>query len=1787
MNAPILAGKKNLFSSLSSSSSPDNLFSDDIVELLLGVSEGPIQGLVNGPQSIYLNDTPLVNNVGTPELGNQQGVNVNNLGTTNFGQFDVELHLGYDPPDTIQSKLGGFGNTNSVGVLLDTNLPIVRTGTLQNIDYLSFRVLFQALYSVNTSTGAQGRTTGSFKIEYKANSASSWNQTYTTINPAPGAVASTSTSTMQAYTAAGTGGSQSANNYRETWLQPTPPTSQTPDAVWFNTTNLYSPAILVGGVWTVPTGLQYFTPAGSYPYYQWVENGVTIHAYITPTGSTPPPGFSTSDLWVVESDPSNNGQPQSYIYNTTGWVTNIGWILPGNSTPGIVNITGQTSGGYVAEFRIPVARIADFYDVRVTKLSPENTPSFVCNMVFDSFLELVNNPISFEGLSVLYAAVRASDQFASMPTLTLDLYGMLVNVPSNYNPITKVYTGVWDGTWTKAYSDNPAYIAQDLILNDRYGLNTYYPATVDPDSVYAFGQHCDTHGFTYNELIANERPIAEAVNVILGTAGGFYAEFGDGNGIILFDDDTDAPVALFTIENISDGIFTYSRTDITARKNDFIVSYIDPNQNWIENRRRVTDAASVAAYGLNTDEFVAAGCIDETEAYKRARLRLIVSTTECTIVDFKTNRQGLYVQPYDVILVADALAGYGLSGRINSVVSANSVLLRDAVTLESGFTYQLSFQIPDGSGSYTIWESQITTGAGTTTLLTTQAALPTLPDFAAFSVTSSGSEGTPKAFRITSIDETDGDPDRISISAIEINRSKWAYVDGTIALPTTVVTGSNTGNSVAPPSNLSVTAQINTPGQQDLLISWTPSVSALVRQTNIYYSFNGGATSELASVSNGQTNYLYKNVAAGKYLFALTAQNVNGFESVTAEIDFTVGGTVRTVQGPTNLAIQNEPVAGTFNSQSPTFTWTASQDPFLYGYTIQVLNATTGAVVRSTTLLPSATSWTYTYAENTSDGAGTPSRSFTISLISNDNQGNSSLPLTLACNNPLPSAPIDVTATPINFEVGITFIPPTVKDYAGTRIYASATNPVAIIAGNLVYDGPNTLINQPLASGATMYYALGCYDNFDTTLGPTVTVEATGQSAFVTLLQIDSTINKLLNVTPPTLVSTLSADSMASSDWAETQTAAVLADALAQRRVALQQVATVGTVAAIAQQNVSAQALQTSNLTQQLSNQIGANLAAYSNFVSTQLAINAATTTSINSLTATVTGNYDTLSGEITTTNAAITANQSAQATTNTSLSNQITALTATVTGNYNTLSGEITTNAAAITANQSAQATINAATTTSINSLTATVTGNYDTLSGEITSLSLSTTTGNSNLSTKSDLVASAYSNSSDLSEINSVLGEWQAGNVARQATLSNQSALAGIANVQTALTSATLAQTSIQMLLSAQIGANLATYESFAASQATTNTALSTLITSLTATVTGNYDTLSGEITTTNAAIAANQSAQATTNTATAASISSLNTSVANNSSLITSLSTTLSTTTGTSAIKSDTVAAGASAIADAAEVEAFLNAIQSQESSTQLTKLAAQGIAAATTQTNAQADAASALASVQTVLGAAIGDTNASLTNEALVRSNADTALSQQITTLTADLGATNATISNNQAAQSTTNASVAASINTLTSNYGTLSANVSNYQTTQATQNSTFASQITNIQATSNAGTANGSMQFSTTSSSISGVTAAYALRVSASQDGNNIQDAGLYVQVGSGFSYVSITAGSFYIQAGPTHNHVFSANADGTLTLNAVTNVSSVLKSSGLGGNGQPYMTQNFGSSPSIIIDDGT
>lgn len=476
-------------------------------------------------------------------------------------------------------------------------------------------------------------------------------------------------------------------------------------------------------------------------------------------------------------------------------------------------VRGKTTSTYYRDYNIPVTPddTTDVkYQIRVTRLSPKSSDSnigYFFKFFVNQIEEVTKVSGEFKNTALAQVNIRTSEQISSIPQM-YGIYKLLkVKVPSNYNPETHTYEGMWDGTFKLEWTDNPAWCLYDLIVNDRYGVNAYYPVIPDKWDFYEAGKYCDypvddgtgtgntEPRYTFNYLITESQSGPDMLNQIASTFNAILYEDAMGLLRLSVQDNEKAAVQIYNPTNVTAEGFTYSFTDPSSRYNDFTVTFLNPKLNWEEDRRRVITPygdENIDTFGRIPYDFNAIGCIKESEALRKARFMLISSLKETMTVSFTTNRSAMNVNLFDTILIADPDMGYSQTGRIKSISQDRStVYLRDPVFLESGRSVY-EFQIQT---SYNVFRCNvINEEVGKVTELQLDNSLPTnVNEKAVFTLVAptitdeSGKEkpslyGSPKPFRVMSISENQGDPDQVTITALEIHRLKQYEADNNIVL---------------------------------------------------------------------------------------------------------------------------------------------------------------------------------------------------------------------------------------------------------------------------------------------------------------------------------------------------------------------------------------------------------------------------------------------------------------------------------------------------------------------------------------------------------------------------------------------------------------------------------------------------------------------------------------------------------------------------------------------------------------------------------------------------------------------------------------------------------------------------------------------------------------------------------------------------------------------------------------------------------------------------------------------
>ncbi len=360
-------------------------------------------------------------------------------------------------------------------------------------------------------------------------------------------------------------------------------------------------------------------------------------------------------------------------------------------------ISDKTSANYERAHRIDLPNADTGWLIRVRRLTPNSTSEYVSDkMYIESITEVVDVKLRYPNTALLGIRYDA-ETFGNVAKVAVDLKGTLILVPTNYNTQTRQYTGMWDGTFKRAYTNNPAWIYYDLCTNDRYGLGSRLtPFMIDKWSLYRLAQYCDQ---TVADGIGGQEPrftcnvylqsAEEAFSILMKLAGVFRAiAFWDGNSINCDADIPQDTYFTYSRANVNGGVFEYSGTRARDRHNVVRVAWDNPANHYKTEYEYVRDEIAIAEAGqVRILELDAWGCTSRGQAQRAGHWALISEQKETRTVSFKVGLDGHIPLPGRVIEIADELfAGRANGGRVSKIsTDLKSITLdRDDVVAKAG-----------------------------------------------------------------------------------------------------------------------------------------------------------------------------------------------------------------------------------------------------------------------------------------------------------------------------------------------------------------------------------------------------------------------------------------------------------------------------------------------------------------------------------------------------------------------------------------------------------------------------------------------------------------------------------------------------------------------------------------------------------------------------------------------------------------------------------------------------------------------------------------------------------------------------------------------------------------------------------------------------------------------------------------------------------------------------------------------------------------------------------------------
>ncbi|EFY9934163.1 host specificity protein J, partial [Shigella boydii] len=557
-----------------------------------------------------------------------------------------------------------------------------------------------------------------------------------------------------------------------------------------------------------------------------------------------------------------------------------------------VTINGKTTSQFLASVILDNLPPRPF-NIRMVRETADSTTDQLQNRtLWSSYTEIIDVKQCYPNTAIVGMQVDAEQFGGQQMTVNYHIRGRIIQVPSNYDPEKRTYSGIWDGSLKPAYSNNPAWCLWDMLTHPRYGMGKRLGAAdVDKWALYAIGQYCDQtvpDGFggteprmTFNAYLAQQRKAWDVLSDFCSAMR--CMPVWNGQMLTFVQDRLSDVVWPYTNSDVvvdDNGVgFRYSFSALKDRHTAVEVNYTDPQNGWQTSTELVEDPEAILRYGRNLLKMDAFGCTSRGQAHRAGLWVIKTELLETQTVDFTLGSQGLRHTPGDIIEICDNdYAGTLTGGRVLSIDAATRTLTLDrevtlpetgtsAVNLINGSGKPVSVDItahpapdriqvstlPDGVETYGVWGLS----------------LPSLRR---------------RLFRCVSVREnTDG---TFAITAVQHVPEKEAIVDNGARFEPQ----SGSPNSVIPPAVQHLTVEVSAAdGQYLAQAKWdTPRVVKGVRFSLRLTSGSGEDSRLVTTAITADTEHRFSGLPLGEYTLTVRAINSYGQQGEPATTTFRI-----------------------------------------------------------------------------------------------------------------------------------------------------------------------------------------------------------------------------------------------------------------------------------------------------------------------------------------------------------------------------------------------------------------------------------------------------------------------------------------------------------------------------------------------------------------------------------------------------------------------------------------------------------------------------------------------------------------------------------------------------------------------------------------------------------------------------------------------------------------------------------------------------------------------------------
>ncbi len=601
-------------------------------------------------------------------------------------------------------------------------------------------------------------------------------------------------------------------------------------------------------------------------------------------------------------------------------------------------ITGKTNSPYQRSYRVALPT-GDERSVRVRRITADSPQSNLRNDTWCATpTDIIDAKLIYPDSALIALEIDAQQFGSRVPQRSYRVRGRIIQVPSNYDPESRGYEGIWDGTFKLAWSNNPAWVYYDLATHLRYGLAL---EGVDQWELYEIAKYCDElvpngYGgteprFTFNSVLASREDAFRALATLASAFRGMT--YWGTNSVMAVADRPADPVKLVSPANVKGGDFERQGSGLKARHSVALVSWNDPADNYRLQTEVVEDADAIRQFGWRQKDVTAVGCTSRGQAHRLGRWILASERLLTQTLTYTAGVDHADLRPGDIIAVSDpSRAAARMAGRL--LATGTEQLTLDAVPDQV-----------DGSQ----WYLDVMTGTGIErravggfdgNQVTLSEPFSEAPVHGAMWLLSSASI-EPELFRVLAVDEVDGH--EFTVTALTHQPGLYALVEQGLALPERDTTLLPTG-PLPPPRDITGEEFLYQAGpvvRSGVSLSWRPPSDPRVTQVEVEVErpgesgyapvyFGPDRTTDLLDTEPGQYRVRVRSVSAvGRSAWNTASLSLQGLlmpPADVADLRISVNSGQVLLEWPAVATLNLSHYRIRYNAATVGATWSNSQD---------------------------------------------------------------------------------------------------------------------------------------------------------------------------------------------------------------------------------------------------------------------------------------------------------------------------------------------------------------------------------------------------------------------------------------------------------------------------------------------------------------------------------------------------------------------------------------------------------------------------------------------------------------------------------------------------------------------------------------------------------------------------------------------------------------------------------------------------------------------------------------------